>query len=216
MKVAIFGASGFSREVADICWASGIKKMVFVDKVSRPQKYYGIPTVDESVVYKLSDQGYKFVIGIGNNRIRKMIYEKYNRLPYINVIHPSATFGLGQREKMIECMGNIIASGVRFTNQINISNFGVFNLNSTIGHDCVIEDFVNICPGVNISGNVIIGEGSFIGTNACIIQGSIDKPIIVGKNSVIGAGAVVIDDVQVGLTVAGIPAKAVKHKQLFK
>jgi sugar O-acyltransferase (sialic acid O-acetyltransferase NeuD family) len=211
MKIAIFGASGFSREVADICFASGYKKIVFIDKSADINKYSEFEIVDESYVETLSANGFNFIIGIGDNQIRNSIFYRFNKLSYPNIIHPSASFGLGQREYIEEHIGNIIAAGVRFTNGIKVGNFGIYNLNSTIGHDCIIGDYVNICPGVNISGNVTICKESFIGTNASIIHGqSMTNRVTVGERSTVAAGAVVVRDVPDGVTVMGVPAKVVK------
>lgn len=211
MKIAVFGASGFSHEVADICIALGYKNIVLIDKKSGLNINSNFKVLDESYVESLSDDGYQFIIGIGDNRIRKKIFYRHGNLPYTNVIHPTASFGLDQRESIEKRVGNIVAAGVRFTNGAKVGNFGIYNLNSTIGHDCVIDDYVNICPGVNISGNVTILKESFIGTNACIINGqSMTNRITVGEKSTVAAGAVVIRDVPDGSTVMGVPAKVVK------
>ena len=167
--------------------------------------------LDENNVNSLLDEDYKFIIGIGDNRIRKEIFERHRHLPFTNAIHPTASFGLNQREYIEGKIGNIIAAGVRFTNEIKIGNFGIYNLNCTIGHDCIIQDHVNICPGANISGNVTILKASFIGTNACIINGkSSTCRITIGENATIAAGAVVVRDVPDGATVMGVPAREVK------
>jgi acetyltransferase-like isoleucine patch superfamily enzyme len=105
-------------------------------------------------------------------------------------------------------MGNIVTAGVCFTNNIETGNFGIYNLNATIGHDCVIKDFINIAPGANISGNVCLDELSYIGTGAAVLQGrDMNKKILIGRGSMVGAGAVVTKNVGAGLTVAGVPAK---------
>jgi len=52
---------------------------------------------------------------------------------------------------------------------------------------------------------VEIGDGCWIGENACIIGAS------VGKNSVIGANAVVLSDIPDYAVAVGVPAKVVKH-----
>lgn len=53
--------------------------------------------------------------------------------------------------------------------------------------------------------NVIIGEDSWIGENACIIGASI------GKHSIVGANAVVTHDVPEYSVVVGAPARIIKH-----
>lgn len=207
MKLAIFGASGFAREVRDIAFILGYQEMVFIDKTNEGSTD-GFPIVTENRVYSLSQAGYKFIIGVGNPKVRKQIKDRYNNLEYVNLIHPSATFGYQQLEEIEKKVGNIICAGTRMTNNIRVGNFGVYYLNCTVTHDCIIEDFVTISSGVNISGNVKISIGSYIGTNACILQGkSLIGKMIIGKESIVGAGSVVTKDVPDNTVVKGIPAK---------
>jgi sugar O-acyltransferase (sialic acid O-acetyltransferase NeuD family) len=209
LKLAVFGASGFSREVADILLTSGVKELVFVDLSPIAHQYFGFPIFDESCVPKLKDQGFIFVIGVGDNKARKRIFEKFPSLPYPNFIHSSASMGFKQFDMLKNRRGNIITAGVRFTNNIQIGDFGIYNLNSTVGHDCMIEDFVNLAPGVNISGNVHMKEGAYVGTNASIFQGkAIDEKLEIGAYATIGAGAVVLKSVKSFDTVVGVPARS--------
>jgi len=62
-----------------------------------------------------------------------------------------------------------------------------------------------LSQGVYDIGAVEIGDGAWIGENACIIGVSI------GKNSVVGANSVVIKDVPDHTVVAGNPAKIIKR-----
>ena len=205
----MFGASGFSREVADILLTFGVKVLVFVDLSTIAHQYFSFPVFDESDITELQDQGFCFIIGVGDNQARKKIYEKFASLPYPNLIHSSASMGFKQLGMLKNKKGNIITAGVRFTNNIQIGDFGIYNLNSTVGHDCMIEDFVNLAPGVNISGNVHLKEGAYVGTNASILQGkSIDEKLEIGAYASIGAGAVVIKSVQSFDTVVGVPARS--------
>lgn len=81
----------------------------------------------------------------------------------------------------------------------------IINLDCTLGHDDVIEDFVTIYPSVNVSGNVVIGQCSEIGTGMQIIQGKKVAP-----NTIIGAGAVVVKDCEESGTYVGSPVKRIK------
>ena len=77
------------------------------------------------------------------------------------------------------------------------------NLACTIGHDAVLSEDVTLAPGVNISGNVFVGEGCDLGTGAKVIQGR-----TLGEWSVIGAGAVVSADLPANCTAVGVPARS--------
>lgn len=215
IKIAIFGASGFSRETADVALIDQVEKLVFIDLDTTRNTYYGFPLLPEDCVRDLEKDGFLFVIGLGDNATRRKIYSKFKTLKYPNLIHPCASLGYTQQSQLELTQGNIITSGVRLTSNIRMGNFGIFNLNSTVGHDCFIEDFVNLSPGVNVSGNVHLKEGTYIGTNASILQGkSIDYKLVLGEYATIGAGALVLKSVDPFDTVVGTPARSVKMDRI--
>lgn len=205
-KLGIFGASGLARELLDIADEVGYKEFVFIDLHEGIESVSGLTIIAEEKVKSLGN--IDFVIALGNGALRKKIYEKFPNLNYVNLIHPSVSFGKNQLVKLKKSKGNIYTAGVRLTNNIEIGNFNLFNLNVTIGHDCIIEDFVTISPGANISGNVKLKEGCYIGTGSTVLQGkSISEKLIIGNYSTVGAGAVVVKNVAENTVVKGIPAK---------
>jgi acetyltransferase-like isoleucine patch superfamily enzyme len=107
-------------------------------------------------------------------------------------------------------VGVTVCSGVRLTNNIKVGSFTIFNLNTTVGHDSIIEDFVNISPGANISGNTHIETGCWIGTGATINQGDPNQKMRIGCDTMIGSGSVVVKPCESGATYVGIPAKRIK------
>lgn len=206
-KIAIFGSSSFGREVADICHDLGFEDKVFIDDFTDATEVDGIRVFKTHDVKSLETEGYQFTIGVGSSEIRRKIVADFPDLPYPNIIHPAATFGRRQREAIDRSKGNIIAAGVRLTNNIEVGNFVVLNLNVVIGHDCILEDYVSIMSGSLISGNVAIREGVYIGCGVSIIDGSAQKKVEIGKNSLIGMGAVVIRRVKENSKVFGNPAR---------
>jgi len=56
--------------------------------------------------------------------------------------------------------------------------------------------------GVTWVAPITVGDGVFIGVNALIMPG-----VTLGTGSVVAAGAVVVDDVEPGTVVAGVPAR---------
>ncbi|MCC3861729.1 acetyltransferase [Pseudemcibacter aquimaris] len=212
MKIAIFGASGFGREVADICHIIGYDEIVFLVKdenetCSWPNKVY----IDnsENVEY-LQNENFKFALGIGEPNVRQIVVNKYPNLDYPPIIHPSATFGTNQLKIAQQAKGAIITAGCRLTNNIQIGDFIILNLNTTVGHDVTLEKFVSVMPNVNISGNVNVLAKAYLGTSSTILQGGNQKKLTIGKNAVVGAGAVVTKDVPDNITVVGVPAKPLK------
>ena len=139
------------------------------------------------------------IIAIADSTIRKQIAAK-NKLKYLNVVHSNTVI----HESIHIGIGNIICKGVVLTVDIKIGNHLIININSTIGHDVILEDFVSIMFAVNISGNVKIGEGTLIGSGAVILPN-----ITIGKWCKIGAGAVVTKNIPDHCTVVGVPGRIV-------
>ena len=209
-RIGIFGTAGMAREAGDVAWACGIDPFYVARDETEVAGWLG---AGEVILEKNVEaySRYPFVIGIGNNDIRRKVALRFEgKLQFTNLIHPSATFGFGQRKIIDEARGVIIAAGVRFTSNIGVGHFVLFNQNATIAHDCVIEDFVHVAPGANISGNVHLKEGVWVGAGAVINQGDEKHRLAVGTNSMIGSGAVVTKDCESNGVYAGVPAKRIK------
>jgi len=211
-SIVILGAGGFGREVLDIIIAQ--------NKVSKRWKILGFVDEDPELKGKVLN-GYPVlgsfdwfskidlkeimvVCAIGDNISKKKVVEKAKGLglTFANVVHPSVIM----TEFVTLGEGVIICAGCILTNQITIGNHVIINLDVTIGHDSIIEDFCTLSPGVHISGRNKIGEGANVGTGAVTIQG-----IVIGRWSIIGAGAVVAQDIPDKVVAVGVPAKPIKQ-----
>ncbi|WP_336146500.1 NeuD/PglB/VioB family sugar acetyltransferase [Marinobacter salarius] len=209
-RIGIFGTSGMAREAGDIAWASGLEPVYVARDESELQAWnFSGPVILEKEIERYADL--PFVIGIGENSIRKAIAERFrDLLRFSNLIHPSATFGRGQREVLEACKGSIVAAGARLTSGIVIGDFCLFNQNVTVAHDCVLGSYVHVAPGANLSGNVHLKDGCWVGAGAVVNQGSNKEKRVVGENTVVGSGAVVIEDCEADAVYAGVPAKRIK------
>ncbi len=146
------------------------------------------------------------VLAVGDPTVRKRLAECFQQNPCLyfpNLVDPGALCPRGVRMGM----GNIICAGTIFTTDIEIGNFNIINLACTVGHDTVIQDYVTINPGVNVSGNVCIETLANIGTGTQIIQGK-----TVGNGTVVGAGAVVNRSLPAFCTAVGVPARPVRYR----
>jgi acetyltransferase-like isoleucine patch superfamily enzyme len=76
-----------------------------------------------------------------------------------------------------------------------------------VSHDVIIGGYATLAPGVKVSGRVRIGARAYIGTNASIINGESDAPLLIGDDAVVGAAACVTRDVAPATTVVGVPAR---------
>lgn len=211
-KLAIFGTSGFSYETADVAIAAGYSKIVLIADNMLDMDFDRFEVVSEDYAVELHKEGYSFAIGIGEPKIRKKIYEKFPNYHYPNLIHPKATLGYLQDKLIEKSIGNIITAGVVITNNVEIGNFNIFNLNTTVGHDCIIKNYISVMPSVNVSGNVEINDEVFIGVGAVILQGkSAEDKLFIGRSAVIGASSLVTKNIDDYCTVVGVPAKVIKR-----
>lgn len=209
-QIGIFGTSGMAREAGDIAWELDLEPVyVARDQAELDACEFPGHVILESDVDRNQEMGY--VIGIGDNSIRQRIAQRYvGRLRFANLIHPSASFGKGQRELLEVKQGLIVCAGVRFTNNIQVGDFCIFNLNSTISHDVVIDECVYVAPGAHITGNVHIESRAWIGTGVAINQGTESLKRRIGADTTIGSGAVVVKDCEPNGIYAGIPARRIK------
>lgn len=208
-KLAIFGTGGFAKELLDLALDQGYTEICFLEReVQRNQTLLGFPVRLESEI--TSFMHIDFVIGIADSIIRKKIYESYPHLNYPNLVHSQASLGYGISDILKKTKGVVIAAGARITNSCKFGDFVIISFNSTIGHDCKIDSYVSIMPGVNVSGCVQLDTGVYIGTNATVLPGNLEKPKILGEYSIIGAGAVVLKNTLAFTTYIGAPAKELK------
>ena len=155
-KLAIFGTSGFAKELLDLALDQGYTDICFLEKeAGKNQTLLGFPVFLESEIVGVAN--IDFTIGIAAPKIRQKIYEFYPHLNFPNLIHSQATLGFGVREQLDHSKGVIIAAGARVTNSCSFGDFVVLSFNCTIGHDCKLDSYVSIMPGVNLSGCIIPG-----------------------------------------------------------
>lgn len=145
-------------------------------------------------------------VAVGSPAMRKNIVEKLktnSNIVFPNIIAPDAKISefVEMGEGCIICYANVI------TVNIKIGDFFLSNRCNTVGHDCVIGDFVTLNPMVSVSGNVRINDLTDIGTGTNIIQGK-----TVGSDVIIGAGSVVVKDIPDGCTAVGVPAAPIKFR----
>lgn len=82
----------------------------------------------------------------------------------------------------------------------------IINTAASVDHDCKIEDYVHLSPGVHIAGTVSIGERTWIGAGTTVINN-----ISIADSCVIGAGSTVIKDIEEKGVYAGVPARRIKQ-----
>ena len=198
-SIWIYGAGGMGKEtlwLIEEMLANEINVLGFVDDFKLDTQFKNLPLLNKI------EPNSNVIIAVADSKIRKQIKES-NKFDFVNIIHPNIKI----HDSNSIGIGNIICKGVELTVDIKIGDHVIININSTIGHDAIIENFVSIMFGVHISGNTKIGNENLIGT------GSITIPAInIGNNNKIGAGTVVIFDIPNEMTVVGSKPKMFENK----
>lgn len=71
------------------------------------------------------------------------------------------------------------------------------------------QDFNTNLPKKISSGNVIVGNGVWIGANVFIKEG-----ITIGDNAIIGANSMVVKNIEANAIYGGVPAKLIRNKRI--
>ncbi len=206
MRMAILGASGHGKVIADMALLLGYADVIFFDDAWPRKSCVGrwpIMGDTETLLDTITDFDAVFV-GIGNNRFR---LEKYatlmaNGVPLVSLVHPTAVVSNFAQIGM----GSLICAGAVISVDATLGNAIIVNTSATVDHDCRLADGVHIAPGANLSGDVHVGASSWIGVGACVKQG-----VRIGSEVMVGAGAVIISDIPDGATVAGNPARLIRR-----
>lgn len=207
-KIIVLGAGGFGREIAAMLktyFAEDYHVVGFVDDGAEVNTQVNTLSVLGGTDWLAQQENLSVVFGIGAPQIKRALYEQLKTnasLNFPNLIHPKARM---HAPSFIEMgVGNVVTDNCVFTTNIKIGSFNLFNLNTTIGHDVVVENFCSIMPGVNISGGAHLKDEVYVGTGAKLI-----KATVLETRSVVGAGAVVHTDVPADKTFAGVPAREI-------
>ncbi|WP_314242141.1 acetyltransferase [Empedobacter tilapiae] len=210
-NIAIFGAGGFGREVKtiidkinEICPNTYNFLGFYDDGIEKGTIVNGFPLLGGMEDLNKLKEEISLVISIGDPKIKIKILDKItnSNIDFPTIIHPSASVS---NDDVQIGKGTIICEGTIITCNIKIKEFVILNLMCTVGHDTIIDDYCAFMPSVNISGEVHIHKGVYVGTGAKIIN-----LLEIGENTIIGAGAVVSKTLPANCTAVGIPAKPIK------
>ena len=196
-KLIVIGAGGHGKVIADIALKNGYTQIAFVDDRAIGD-CIGFPVVGTSAdIEKLNDGNTEFVIGIGNNSVRKKLAEQYD-VNWATLVHPSAQIAIN----VSIGKGTVVMAGAVINVCTTVGEHCIVNTCAVVEHDNVIDDFVHISPNAALGGTVHIGELTHIGIGATV-KNNID----ICGDSVVGAGAVVVKNINVSGTYIGVPAR---------
>lgn len=194
--LAIVGASGHGKVVADIAKKNCYSEIVFLDDDESIHECGSYP-----VIGNISQAGQidaDVIVGIGNADIRKRIQESIPDEKLVTLIHPDAVVA----EDVVIGKGTVVMAGAVINPGARIGKGCIINTCSSVDHDCLVGDYVHIAVGSHLCGTVSVGSGTWIGAGA-----TVSNNISICLNCMIGAGAVAIKDIKRTGTYVGVPAR---------
>jgi len=198
--LVLVGASGFGREIHLACRRAGLAVTGFCDDAADRQsgEFCGAPLLGsiEQAAARLG-AGTWFHIAVGDNRVRQRLAARAQAAGWRprSVIDPSAMVA---PDAVVE-PGTYVGIGSVVSCLVHVAQFVIVNHHVTVGHESMVGAFVQLCPGVRVSGNCVLDEGTLVGSNAAILPGK-----HLGKWSVLGAGSVAVHDLADGAHVVRV------------
>lgn len=188
-KIYIYGASGHGLVCEDVAKNMGYKECIFLDD-------------NKGLKFQSNLPKYDFFIAIGNNEIRKKIYQKIleNGFKIVNLIHKSAL--ISPSASIEENGGILIMPYVVVNARAKIEKGVILNTSSVIEHECVVGEFSHVSVGAKCAGNVKIGKNCFLGINSCVLPN-----LSLADSSILGGGATLVKSQNEKGVFVGVPAK---------
>ena len=196
-RLIIVGAGGHGKVIADNALKNGYTEICFVDDQAAGV-CMGFPIIGTCEnLEKHNDGCTDFVIGIGNNAVRKLIAEKYD-VNWVTVVHPSAQIAVN----VSLGKGTVVMAGAVVNACAVIGEHCIINTGAVVEHDNILGDYVHLSPKAVLGGTVRIGECSWIGLGAAV-RNNID----ICDGCVVGVGAAVVKNIEKAGTYVGVPAR---------
>ena len=204
-RLAILGASGHGKVVAEIALSAGWCIVEFYDDAFPAKASIDNFSIKGSFhnLIKIADEYDGFHVAIGDNRTRLDILNKLLDLdlPCPTIISPAAVISsTAKLGSGISIMPNVVVNA-----KTVLGDGVILNTSCSVDHDCKVAAGVHICPGAHLAGDVCIGICSLVGIGSNIIQGK-----VIGNDTIIGAGSAVISNIPNNATAVGVPSKIIK------
>jgi sugar O-acyltransferase (sialic acid O-acetyltransferase NeuD family) len=197
----IFGAGGHGHDILAI--VNDISYYQCVGFFDDDKSKWPLADCENNFTYR--GFGPKFVaIGLNWPYQRFKMFSQMIGWEFATIVHPT-----------VSSMGQTLGDGVIVGQHTSLGYNSEIGRHTHIGAGVVIHrgkigEFVTVCPGATICGDVTIGDFVTVGAGA-----TISNLVTIGEGAFIGAGAVVVNDVEPYTTVAGVPAKEINvHNSL--
>ena len=206
MGIAIVGAGGHGR-VSLECLELAMRTLGDVAFFDNRWKELGsienVPVLGPIDLLAQDERFEGVFVAIGSNLARREVTSALARAgkQFLTIIHLHTA--ISPRAHLQG--GTIAVAGTVVNRAARIGRGVILNTVCSVGHDCLVEDFAQIAPGVNLGGAAVIGEGVALGIGVKVVPQA-----RIGAWSIVGAGSVVLDNLPGGSFCHGAPARVIR------
>ena len=187
-NIILLGIGGHAHSVVDSIESDGKYSVCgFLDRKEREgEQYreYKVIGTDDMLEYyfkKGIKNAFVTVGYLGKGDIRNRLYKQLKEVGFNlpTIVDRTAVIA----KDVVLGEGTFIGKKTVVNSATEIGKMCIINTGAIIEHDCAVKNFSHVSVGSILCGNVRIGEESFIGANATVIQGK-----MIGDKCIIGAG----------------------------
>lgn len=211
--IAVFGAGGFGREVANIIrrinGALETPEWNFIGFFDDNKDLKGTRNEYGEILGGMQelneyDGPLSIAIGVGSpGAVRAIVGNiKNENVDFPNLLDPTVLIADENNYELGK--GNVFCANCIVSIAVKVGDFNSFNNCTVLGHDDVVGSYNSFMPNVNISGGVKIGDGNFFGVKSTVLQ-----YLKIGDNTKIGGMALILRNTKDGCLYMGIPGKKV-------
>lgn len=207
-RIIVIGGGGHARVLASMLLKTGYEIAGYTDPADRGE-LFGAPYLGtDDVLGGIMADGapHQAAIGVGKLDAADIRLALYARLAGLGFDLPVIVSSRAVVNRDVALgAGTVVFDGAVVNCGARIGRACILNTNSTVEHDCRLDDDVHLAPAAALSGAVAIGAHCLIGTGACVIQG-----VKISARIVVGAGAAVVSDLTEPGIYIGCPAKRLR------
>jgi UDP-N-acetylbacillosamine N-acetyltransferase len=197
--LVVLGFGGHARSVADVAFALGIRKLVFIDETAGADESLWDFPVQKTFSGDLP-AGWQAFAASGNNQARRaQVAAILDRgWPLATLVSPTATVGPDTG----------ISPGCFVGHHAHVGPFSrlgtgcIINTGAVVDHECRIGDYTHVSVNASVAGRCRIGDLVFLGAGAVVIDN-----LSIADSITVGAGGVVTRALVKSGIYMGVPAR---------
>jgi len=206
--IYIIGGGAQAGKAVALCALLGIRVIGLFCNEDKGSTRHGVEVLGKVDDLKavLQSNNLPVHVAIGEPFVRKAVVDvllEIEDIHFQTLIHPSAYIAANAHLEQ----GCYIGAMAVLENAATIGRHCIIDSGAIVEHDCQLANFINVSPRAALAGGVSVGECSFIGLSASIIQNT-----NIGHDALIGAGAVVLQSIPDFAVAMGVPARVVRFR----